>query len=104
MGIDSADDYYGLLGIDAAADGAELRRAWHRLALRWHTDRAGPGAKARFQKILAAYMVLSDPVDRAAYDRRRGAPARRPGMPLATSWARRPPKGVDIPRQSRGMV
>ena len=65
------DDYYALLGIDAEADGAELRRAWRRLALRWHPDRAGPGATATFQKILAAYTVLSDPVARAAYDRRR---------------------------------
>lgn len=79
MGTGSADDYYVLLGIDAEADGADLRRAWRRLALRWHPDRAGPGATATFQKILAAYTVLSDPVARAAYDRRRGAPARSPG-------------------------
>lgn len=80
MGSGSSDDCYALLGIDAGADGAELRRAWRRLALRWHPDRAGPGATATFQRILAAYTVLSDPVARAAYDRRRGAPARRPGV------------------------
>jgi molecular chaperone DnaJ len=66
------DDYYGLLGIDAHADEVQLRRAWRRLALRWHPDRAGPAATKIFQKILAAYLVLSDPLERAAYDRRRG--------------------------------
>ena len=64
------DDYYALLGIGPHAARAELRRAWRRLALRWHPDRAGNGATATFQKIQAAYAVLSDPISRAAYDRR----------------------------------
>jgi curved DNA-binding protein CbpA len=64
------DDYYALLGIDRSAGHAELRRAWRRLALRWHPDRAGAGATTSFQKIQAAYAVLSDPLSRAAYDRR----------------------------------
>jgi molecular chaperone DnaJ len=80
MDTGSSDDYYALLGIDAEADAAELRRAWRRLALRWHPDRAGPSATSTFQKLLAAYMVLSEPLARAAYDRRRGAPARSPGV------------------------
>lgn len=65
------DDYYALLGIAATADAAELRKAWRRLAVRWHPDRAGYDATATFQKILAAYTVLADPVARAAYDRKR---------------------------------
>jgi molecular chaperone DnaJ len=81
------DDYYGLLGVDVHADEIALRRAWRRLVLRWHPDRAGPAARAIFQRILAAYMVLSDPAERAAYDRQRGiAPAtprrRAPGVLL----------------------
>src|SRR4051794_18149073 len=75
----SSDDHYALLGLRAEADPAELRRAWRRLALRWHPDRAGPGATAMFQRILAAYTVLSDPIARAAYDRRT-ARARSPGV------------------------
>jgi DnaJ-class molecular chaperone len=67
------DDYYALLGIHAGADGAELRRAWRQLALRWHPDRAGHAATATFQQLAAAYDVLADPVARAAYDRRRRA-------------------------------
>ena len=72
------DDYYALLGIGPNAARAELRRAWRRLALRWHPDRAGTEATSTFQKIQAAYAVLSDPVSRAAYDRRQRVTARVP--------------------------
>ena len=65
------DDYYALLGIAPTAGMVELRRAWRRLAVQWHPDRAGHAATATFQKILAAYTVLADPVARAAYDRKR---------------------------------
>ena len=64
-------DYYALLGVEATADAEALRRAWRRLAARWHPDRAGVGATAVFQQLSAAYAVLSDPLARAAYDRRR---------------------------------
>jgi molecular chaperone DnaJ len=66
-----ADDYYELLGVPSGADREELRKAWRQLALQWHPDRAGDAATATFQKLSAAYAVLSDPVARAAYDRRR---------------------------------
>lgn len=65
-------DLYSLLGAAPNAEQAELRRAWRRLALQWHPDRAGAEATATFQKIQAAYAVLSDPFSRAAYDRRLG--------------------------------
>ncbi|MBY0497823.1 MAG: DnaJ domain-containing protein [Cyanobacteria bacterium] len=82
------DDYYTLLGIDRKAAHADLRRAWRKLALRWHPDRAGSGATASFQRIQAAYAVLSDPLSRAAYDRRQlvAPPAlrgRAPGVKLS---------------------
>ena len=81
------DDYYALLGVRANAAHAELRRAWRQLALRWHPDRAGAEATATFQKIQAAYAVLSDPISRAAYDRRQSVPVpatrrRAPGVRL----------------------
>jgi len=70
------DDYYELLGVDVGADDAALRQAWRRLAAQWHPDRAGVAATGRFQQIAAAYEVLSDPLARAAYDRRSGRGAR----------------------------
>ena len=76
MPDEPTDDYYVLLGVKADADEQELRRAWRRLAVRYHPDRAGDVATRIFQQISAAYAVLSDPLARAAYDRRRrGAPA-----------------------------
>jgi len=70
------DDHYAVLGIDPHADEAEVRRAFHRLATKWHPDRGGADITFIFQRIAAAYAVLSDPVARAAYDRRRGTPPR----------------------------
>jgi curved DNA-binding protein CbpA len=66
-----SDDYYALLGIEVTADDAQLRRAWRRLAARWHPDRAGHAATPTFQQLSAAYSILSNPTTRAAYDRRR---------------------------------
>jgi molecular chaperone DnaJ len=98
-----ADDYYALLGVRAGADEEELRRAWRQLALRWHPDRAGVGATATFQQLSVAYAVLSDPISRAAYDRRRRAsePAPRaeePSPPPRTE--RRAAPGVMLSRLS----
>jgi DnaJ-class molecular chaperone len=77
----SADDFYAVLGVAAGVDAAELRRAWRRLAVRYHPDRAGAAATAAFQRLSAAYEVLSDPLKRAMYDRRRNA------MPAAAQAA-----------------
>jgi DnaJ-class molecular chaperone len=85
MGTGPADDYYALLGVDADANRAALRRAWRRLAQRWHPDRAGPEATVMFQRISAAYAVLSDPIARAAYDRRHGPRARGSRPPSGTA-------------------
>jgi len=101
VGRDLLDDYYSLLGVEEDAGAAQLRRVWRRLALRWHPDRAGPEATLTFQKISAAYAVLSDPVARAAYDRRRGTPARRAAAPAAAAPAqRRRAPGVMLSRLS----
>jgi curved DNA-binding protein CbpA len=89
-----AEDYYELLGVAAGADEAALHRAWRTLAARWHPDRAGQAATATFQRIAAAYAVLSDPIARLAYDRRRRAsgPARDAAPPATTPSAPvRPP-------------
>jgi molecular chaperone DnaJ len=71
MPLPPDEDYYAMLGVDVAADDQTLRVAWRRLAAQWHPDRAGAEAAITFQKVSAAYAVLSDPLARAAYDRRR---------------------------------
>jgi DnaJ-class molecular chaperone len=74
---EGTEDHYAMLGIDARAGDAEVRRAWRRLAVRWHPDRAGATATATFQRIAAAYRVLSDPAARESYDRLRAPSPRR---------------------------
>lgn len=99
------DDYYELLGVADGADDEQIRQAWKRLAARWHPDRAGPDATFIFQRLSIAYAVLSDPVARAAYDRKRGTakppppPEPAPPPPPATVERKRAP-GVLIRRLS----
>jgi curved DNA-binding protein len=65
-------DYYEVLGVarDAAQD--EIKKAYRKLALKWHPDRhAGKdaeAAEAKFKRISEAYEVLSDADKRAKYD------------------------------------
>ena len=62
-------DYYEVLGVDKGADDATIKRAFKRLAIKYHPDRnKDPGAGDKFREINEAYQVLSDPQKRAAYD------------------------------------
>ncbi len=63
-------DYYEVLGIDKNADETEIKKAFRRLARKYHPD-VNPGDKnteAKFKEINEAYEVLSDPQKRAQYD------------------------------------
>ncbi|MBL9141696.1 MAG: molecular chaperone DnaJ, partial [Phycisphaerae bacterium] len=63
-------DYYEILGIARDANGDELKRAYRRLAMKWHPDQ-NPGnaeAEAKFKLCAEAYEVLSDPERRSVYD------------------------------------
>lgn len=64
-------DYYEVLGVDRGADGEEIKRAYRRLAMRYHPDRNpnDPEAGERFKEASEAYEVLRDPDRRARYDR-----------------------------------
>jgi DnaJ-class molecular chaperone len=59
--------FYGVLGIAADADNAQVKTAFRSLAKVWHPDLNG-GDEARFKEISHAYKTLVDPAKRAAYD------------------------------------
>ncbi len=64
-------DLYGILGVDRKATPDEIKKAYRKLARRYHPDK-NPGDKAaetRFKEISAAYDVLGDPDKRKEYDR-----------------------------------
>lgn len=61
-------NFYKILGVDKDATRPEIKKAYKRLAMKYHPDRDG-GDKAEFEKIKLAYDVLVDPVRRERYDK-----------------------------------
>jgi molecular chaperone DnaJ len=77
-----ANDYYELLGVARDASEADLKKAYRKLAVKYHPDK-NPGdatAEAKFKEISEAYDVLKDADKRAAYDRYGHAAFKQGGM------------------------
>lgn len=60
-------DYYKILGVSKNASTDEIKRAYRKLAHKYHPDKGG-GDEAKFKEINEAYQVLSNPDKRARYD------------------------------------
>ncbi len=70
MSDEGSRDLYGILGVDSGADDEAMRKAYRKLARRYHPD-VNPGdaeAEERFKAISEAYSVLSDEEKRRNYD------------------------------------
>ncbi|KAG7089359.1 hypothetical protein E1B28_011049 [Marasmius oreades] len=63
-------DYYKLLGVDRNADENEIKKAYKKMALKWHPDRnaGSEAASKKFKEISEAFEVLSDKNKRTVYD------------------------------------
>jgi DnaJ family protein B protein 4 len=64
-------DFYAILGVPRTANEADLKKAYRKLAMKWHPDKNPDNvsiAQAKFQEISEAYAVLSDPQKRQIFD------------------------------------
>lgn len=63
-------DYYKVLGVEKSADASEIKKAYRKLALKYHPDRNKDNKEAedKFKQISEAYAVLSDKDKRQQYD------------------------------------
>jgi len=65
-----SEDYYNILGVKKDASDAEIKKAYRKLAMKYHPDhtKGDKGAEEKFKKISDAYAVLSDKDKRKEYD------------------------------------
>jgi DnaJ family protein B protein 4 len=64
-------DYYKILGVDKGANDDQLKKAYRKMALKWHPDRnqdKKEKAEEMFKEVNEAFEVLSDPKKRQIYD------------------------------------
>ncbi len=66
----SGNDYYNALGVDKSASGDEIKKAYRKLAMKYHPDhsKGDKAAEEKFKRISEAYAVLSDKEKRQQYD------------------------------------
>ncbi|KAM9816172.1 dnaJ homolog subfamily B member 9a [Syngnathus typhle] len=84
-------DYYEILGVPKDATERQIKKAFHRLAMRYHPDKNNsPDAEVRFREIAEAYETLSDATRRRAYDRFGGGASYFTAGPQQTQNAQQP--------------
>jgi len=98
-----AKNLYEILGVDKAAEPADIKKAYRALSMEHHPDKGGDEEK--FKEINEAYSVLSDPEKRASYDN----PMRNMGNPFEDMFrhfggANPHRMGPNVPRRGRNIV
>lgn len=62
------ENYYQILGINKNASLQEIKKAYHRMAIKYHPDKNKNGSDTKFKLIAKAYETLSDPEKKRIYD------------------------------------
>lgn len=92
-----AKDYYQILGVPRNASAEEIKRAYRKLAHKYHPDKGG--TEEKFREINEAYQVLSDEGKRSQYDKFgrvfEGTPGGEPGFDFQWAWGK-PGMGFDF--------
>jgi DnaJ-class molecular chaperone len=93
--MDRTKDYYSILGVGRDATPAAIKRAYRRLAKRYHPDVGRGSSVEEFEALQAAYETLTDAERRRRYDEelRRNERQRDRFEPLAWSFVRSPAAG-----------
>ena len=69
--MSSSDDYYIILGVSKSSNSDQIKKAYRKLAIKWHPDKNPNNlaeAERKFKEIAEAYEVLSDPKKKSIYD------------------------------------
>lgn len=75
-------DYYKILGIAKGASDDEIKKAYRKMALKFHPDKnKEPGAENKFKEVAEAYDVLSDAKKKEIYDKYGEEGLKADGMP-----------------------
>ena len=97
-------DFYKVLGVQKAATEKQIKKAYRKLAMKYHPDRnKDKNAADKFKKIATAYECLSDPQKRKEYDLCGGIPGGMQGMPFNMNMGGGMPAGVRFVNMNQGM-
>ena len=77
----SVTDPYAVLQLQPSAHPLVVMRTFRVLAAMYHPDNKQTGDRVKFEQVVSAYRMLSDPVRRAAYDRAESAPVTASDIP-----------------------
>ncbi|ODV94056.1 hypothetical protein PACTADRAFT_45268, partial [Pachysolen tannophilus NRRL Y-2460] len=63
-------NHYQILGVSSNSSDLEIKKSYRKLALKYHPDKnREPGAEDKFKEISKSYDILSNPLEKAKYDK-----------------------------------